>query len=239
MVPCVGNFVPSGSRSRESRQVGSLSERGLDSAMMDQANVTTDTNGDAMAQRSEEALSVYRLMPSMSEYKGLNLNSDDVQRLMRWQRSGAETDRPTRLRAEWLGEQRWPKSEFPSGRAGAPVLSRRLVEGFGEGLAATGSLIPVDIVGSNGDEYFLYLVEQVVDVWTYAGRPSPRRWGEVKKAVYRPEGLPAQFPAFRLPQFPRAVQWIGWAAERLVEFTGDQIEPRLTWSQDPTAKSSS
>lgn len=205
--------------------------------MMDRADGTTDTDGDAMAQQAEQALSVYRLLPSMNEYQGLHLNSDDVQQLMRWQRSGAEADRPTRLRAEWLGERRWPKSEFPSGRAGAPLLSRGLVEGFGEGLQAAGSFIPVDIGGAKDDEYFLYLVEQVVDCLDLRRSSKPKKMGgEVKKAVYRPEALPAHLPAFRLPQFPRAVQWNGWAAERLVELTGDQIEARLTWSQDPSAK---
>ncbi|MFE1260124.1 hypothetical protein ACFW5X_06335 [Streptomyces albogriseolus] len=32
-----------------------------------------------------------------------------------------------------------------------------------------------------------------------------------------------------------AVQCNGWAAERLVELTGDQIEARLCWSENPTA----
>ncbi|MFC9113784.1 hypothetical protein ACFTWN_10620 [Streptomyces sp. NPDC057092] len=59
--------------------------------------------------------------------------------------------------------------------------------------------------------------------------------GEVTKAVYRADALPSHLPAFRLPQFPGAVQWNGWAAERLVELTGDQIEARLCWSGDPTA----
>ncbi|MCT7352239.1 hypothetical protein N4P33_08625 [Streptomyces sp. 15-116A] len=59
--------------------------------------------------------------------------------------------------------------------------------------------------------------------------------GEVKKAVFRPEALPGQLPAFRLPQFPRAVQWNGWAVERLIELTGDEIEARLLWSEGPAA----
>lgn len=74
-----------------------------------------------------------------------------------------DEDRPARLRAEWLGERRWQKSEFPTGYPGAPVLSRRVVETFGDELSAAGSLVPVEIAGAKNDEYFLYVVEQVVD----------------------------------------------------------------------------
>jgi hypothetical protein len=205
--------------------------------MMDQDEVITTTDGDAMADTAEKVLSVYRLLPSLSEYQGLHLESPDVVRLMRWQRGGAEAERPTRLRATWLGERNWSKSEFPSGRPGAPVLSRRLAESLGDGLAAAGSLVPVDIDAAKGDEYFLYVVEAVVDCLDLRRSSKPRKVdGEVKKAVFRPEALPTHLPAFRLPQFPGAVQWNGWAADMLVDLTGDQIERRLTWSEDPAAK---
>lgn len=201
------------------------------------ADATTNTDGDAMADEPGKSLSVYRLLPSLSEYQGLHLDSSDMIRLMRWQRSGAEGDRLTRLRAKWLGERRWSRSEFPSGRPGAPVLSRRLAEGLGEALEEAGSLVPVDIEGAKGDEYVLYLVEQVVDCLDPRRSSKPRKSdGEVKKAVFRPEALPAHLPAFRLPEFPRAIQWNGWAADRLRELTGDQIEARLLWSEDPAAK---
>jgi hypothetical protein len=104
-------------------------------------------------------------------------------------------------------------------------------------LSATGSLVPVEIVGAKSDEYFLYVVEQVVDCLDLRRSSKPkRRDGEVKRPVFRVEALPTQLSAFRLPQFPGAVHWNGWAAERLVDLTGDEIERRLLWSQDPTAK---
>ncbi|MFI1565069.1 hypothetical protein ACH4ZX_18790 [Streptomyces sp. NPDC020490] len=65
---------------------------------------------------------------------------------------------------------------------------------------------------------------------------KPKRSGEINKTVFRPEALPVHLAAFRPPQFPRAVQWSGWAADRLVEVTGDQVERRLIWSQNPAAK---
>ncbi|WP_330283135.1 hypothetical protein [Streptomyces sp. NBC_00588] len=183
-------------------------------------------------------LSVYRLLPSLSEYQGLHLERSDVVRLMRWQRGGAEADRLARLRATWLGERKWSKSEFPSGRAAAPVLSRRLAESMGEGLAAAGSLVPVEIdAAAKGDEYFLFVVEAVVDCLDLRRSSKPKKIdGEVKKAVFRPEALPSHLPAFRLPQFPGAVQWNGWAADLLADLTGDQIERRLIWSEDPAAR---
>ncbi|MFI6852253.1 hypothetical protein [Streptomyces sp. NPDC050416] len=182
-----------------------------------------------------ETLAVYRLLPSLGECQQLHLDSVGVRQLMRWQSADAEP--PALLSAEWMGERRWARSEFPSGRPGAPVLSRRLADGLGDALLSAGRLVPVDIKGGKGQEYFLYLVEQVVDCLDLRRSSKPKRLdGEVKKPVYRVEALPTNLPAFRLPQFPGAVQWNGWAADRLVDLTGDQIEKRLTWSQDPAAK---
>lgn len=189
-----------------------------------------------MADLPAEGLSVYRLLPSLSDYRVLSLNSSDSQRLMRWQRTGAEADLPARLRAEWMGERRWPKGDFPSGYPGAPILSRRVVDRFGDGLLASGGLVPIDIEGAKGDEYHLLLVEEVVDCLDLRRSSKPKKAnGEVRKAVFRADALPVDLPAFRLPQFPRAVQWNGWAVERLIDLTGDEIEARLLWSEDPAA----
>jgi len=209
----------------------------MDGTLTDDTEVTMKTADDVMADAPEKALSVYRLLPSLSEYQTLHLNNFDAVQLMRWQRAGSESDRPIRLRAEWVGEKGWSKSEFPTGYPGAPVLSRRLAESFEDDLLTAGSLVAVEIDGGKHDEYFLYLVNQMVDCLDLRRSSKPKKMdGEIKKAVYHPDALPKHLPAFRLPQFPTAVQWNGWAAERLVELTGDQIEARLTWSQDPTAK---
>lgn len=179
---------------------------------------------------------MYRLLPGLSDHQALSFNSSDVQRIMRWHRTGAETDRPARLRAAWMEEKGWPKGDFPSGYPSAPVVSLRIVEQFGDGLLASGSLVPVDIDGAKEDEYYLLLVEQVVDCLDLRRSSKPKKAsGEVKKAVFRADALPVGLPAFRLPQFPRAVQWNGWAVERLTGLTGDEIEARLLWSEDPAA----
>ncbi|WP_406725742.1 hypothetical protein WJ438_15250 [Streptomyces sp. GD-15H] len=87
---------------------------------------------------------MYWLLPSLSDYRVLHLNNFDWQRLMRWQRTSAEANWLTRLRAEWRGERGWPKGGFPSGYSGASVLSRRIIDQFGEELLASGSLVSVD-----------------------------------------------------------------------------------------------
>lgn len=203
--------------------------------MMGSADATTNTDGDAMSDVPQRSLAVYRLLPSLSDYETLRLDGADQSRLMRWQRSGDEADRPTGLRAEWMDDSA-SRSEFPSGSPGAPVLSRRLAEGFGDELLSAGSLVPVEIRNGKSDDYVLYLVDQVVDCLDLHRSSKPKRNGEIKKPVYRPEALPTRLPAFRLPQFPRAVQWNGWAVDRLLDLTEDQIEARLTWSEEPATK---
>lgn len=92
-----------------------------------------------MAGTSTEKLSVYRLLPGLSDHQALSFNSSDVQRIMRWHRTGAEMDRPARLRAAWMEEKGWPKGDFPSGYPSAPVVSLRIVEQFGDGLRQSGA----------------------------------------------------------------------------------------------------
>lgn len=193
--------------------------------------------GDPMTEAPETSPAVYRLLPKLAEYQQLTPDGGDLRRLKRWQRLGAEEDRPVRFRTEWAGKRNWPKGDFPSGYPGAPILSRRLVDRFGaDALRTAGSLMPVETDDATKDEHYLLLVDQVIDCLDLRRSSKPKKLnGEVTKAVYRADALPSHLPAFRLPQFPGAVQWNGWAAERLVELTDDQIEARLCWSGDPTA----
>lgn len=105
--------------------------------MMRSADATTNTDGDATSDVPQGNPAVYRLLPSLSDYETLRLDGADQSRLMRWQRSGDDADRPTGLRAEWMDDSA-PRSEFPSGSPGAPVLGRRLAEGCGEELLSAG-----------------------------------------------------------------------------------------------------
>ncbi|MER6269014.1 hypothetical protein [Streptomyces sp900105755] len=66
-----------------------------------------------MSDVPQRNLAVYRLLPSLSDYETLRLDGSDQSRLMRWQRSGDDSDRPTGLRAEWMDDSA-PRSESPA-----------------------------------------------------------------------------------------------------------------------------
>jgi hypothetical protein len=60
-------------------------------------------------------------------------------------------------------------------------------------LAASSSLVPVDIdAAAKDDEYFLFVVQAVVDCLDLRRSPKPKKIdGEVEKAVFRPLALPS------------------------------------------------
>ncbi|PBC62060.1 hypothetical protein BKI49_20970 [Streptomyces sp. Tue6028] len=176
-------------------------------------------------------LSLYRLLPSMREFQMLQF--DDVRvELMRWQLGGSTGMYPTELTAEWVGDPRWKKNEFPTGTPGSPVLSRRIADLLRDDLEKAGRLLPVRIEKA-ADEYLLYLVERVADCLDMERSSPPDQLGRVQRSVFRPEAVPVDVPAFRTTGFPTAVCWNGWAVERLTALLGDQLEVRLVWSEDP------
>ncbi|MFF4347723.1 hypothetical protein [Streptomyces sp. NPDC001530] len=177
-------------------------------------------------------LAVYRLLPSMREFQILQFGDLRVE-LMRWQLGGSTGPYPTELTAEWAGDPRWKKNEFPTGTPGSPVLSRRVADLLRSDLEGAGRLLPVRIEKAEADEYLLYLVERVADCLDMEKSSPPDRLGRVQKSVFRPDTLPADVPAFRSTGFPTAVCWNGWAVERLSALLGDQLETRLVWSEDP------
>lgn len=154
---------------------------------------------------------------------------------MRWQRTGDSADWPTGIRAEWDGDPRLRKTEFPSGYPGAPVFSRRIADVLKNDLSTAGSFVPVLIDDDETGEYFLYLVEEVVDCLDTRRSSKPKKAdGQIKNAVFRADVLPVSLPAFRVPEYRRGVYWNGWAVDRLRELIGDDLEARLVWSEDPT-----
>ncbi|MCZ4118207.1 hypothetical protein [Streptomyces sp. H39-S7] len=196
-----------------------------------------------MSDTTRAPLRAYRLLPSLGEFRTLYLSN--LLTLVRWQIAGSpEGNKPTGLSGEWaatdVGDPRVRPAEFPSGYPGAPVLSRRVADLLGDELCRAGSFEPLDIADGPGSipdagEYVLYLVRSIVDCLDTRRSSKPKRaGGEVKKAVFRPEAFPADLPAFRLPVFPTAVYWNGWAVDRLKELLGDDLEARLIWSEDPT-----
>ena len=188
-----------------------------------------------MSDMPYQPLSVCRLLPRIADdSRGLAFDYT-IRRLMRWQTTGSSSDYPTGIQADWLDEAGERKADFPSGYPGAPVLSRRLAELLGEEiLLRAGALLPLWIDGVEQDEHRLYVVEQVVDCVDLRRSSKPKRMnGEIKKAVFRPDAVPADLPAFRIPQFPTAVYWNGWAATELAGLLGEELEARLVWSEEP------
>ncbi|MDJ0346423.1 hypothetical protein QMK19_35605 [Streptomyces sp. H10-C2] len=195
-----------------------------------------------MSDATQAPLRAYRLLPGLGDFRTLHINN--LLKLMRWQTGGSpEGGRPTGFSAEWAatddGDPRVRPAEFPSGYPGAPVLSRRVADLLRDELCRAGSFEPLDIADGpdsilDAGEYVLYLVQSVVDCLDTRRSSKPKRsGGEVKKAVFRPEAFPADLPAWRLPEFPTAVYWNGWAVDRLKELLGDDLEARLIWSEDP------
>ncbi|WP_052850109.1 hypothetical protein [Streptomyces avicenniae] len=192
-----------------------------------------------MSETTREPLSVHRLLPGLlGDRATFGLDDRSLDRVIGWHLAGADAARPTAVSGSWYEGATEPKSEFPSGFPCAPMLSRRLVGLLGEGLAASGDLLPVDTgdpedVGDGA--YSLLLVTEVVDCLDARRSSAPRRaTGEIKKAVFRPEAVPTGLAAFRVPQYPEGVYWNGWAADLLTARLGDDLEDRLCWSEDPT-----
>jgi hypothetical protein len=187
----------------------------------------------SMTDTSRRPLALYRLLPALiDEMQTLRFDESLVE-LKRWQINGSPGEFSNPLRATWLGDEEY-KSEFPSGYSGAPVLSRRIADLLRADLMAAGSLLPLVIDGSDAEGYVLFVVESVVDCVDAERSSKPKEpTGEIQQAVFRADAVPVDLPAFRLPQFPTAVYWNGWAVERLTELVGKDLEARLAWSEDP------
>ncbi|MDX3231477.1 hypothetical protein [Streptomyces sp. ME19-01-6] len=163
------------------------------------------------------------------------LFGSSIRKVMRWQRTGAPADRPAAVRAEWDGDPRLRKTDFPSGYPGAPVFSRRVADLLKGDLSTAGSFVPVLFDDADAEEYFLYLVEEVVDCLDTRRSSKPKKaGGQIKNAVFHVDALPVHLPAFRVPEYQGGIYWNGWAVDRVRELLGDDLEVRLVWSEDPT-----
>lgn len=188
-----------------------------------------------MSNTDRAPLAVYRLLPSLGEFRMLGLDMSPGIQLARWTRSHSTADRPTSLSAHWIGEPEWRAAEFPSSSPYAPMLSRRIADLLQDDFLAAGSFLPVFVEGGTTAEYVLYLVEKIVDCLDTRRSSKPKKSGDpLKKAVFQAEALPSELPAFRIPDSPRAVYWNRWAVDRLSDLVGDDLEARLIWSEDPT-----
>ncbi|MGC0330111.1 hypothetical protein RKD23_003101 [Streptomyces sp. SAI-170] len=176
-------------------------------------------------------LSVYRLQPWFGDVRTL-LFGPSLTQVIRWL-IGSAAEPPGSVTAEWDGNPKLPESEFPSGYTGAPVLSRRVAESLGEDLGKAGRMLPVEVEGAEEGAYLLYAVGAVVDCVDVRRSSKPKKGGgPMKITVFRPDALPTDLPAFRVPESPGVVHWNGWAVERLAGLLGERLEARLVWSED-------
>ncbi|MBV1938360.1 hypothetical protein KUF83_17580 [Streptomyces sp. BV286] len=187
---------------------------------------------------TDKPVSVYRLLPSTGQFRTLSLEEYAHRKLIRWLRTGSPEDLPDELHAEWVGNPRLRPAEFPCGYPGAPVFSSRIVDSLQEGLRGAGKflrVVPEETGKGDGREYHLYAVDKVVDCVDARRSSKPKKGtGQMKTTFFRPDALPADLPAFRVPDHPGAVHWNGWAVDRLTELLGDDLEARLIWSEDPS-----
>ncbi|MFI1111392.1 hypothetical protein ACH4TU_26070 [Streptomyces physcomitrii] len=184
-------------------------------------------------QGSGDAVSLYRLLPGLERRNSrtLLLTEDSLDLLLGWQ-MGQEAP-PQRIAARWNGDPRTPECPYPVGSPSAPVLNERAVAALGQTLGTAGRLVPVDIAGGASEAYSLYLVEAVADCLDEELSTPPNALKEIERPVFRPSAVPVDLPAFRIPQSPVYVHWNAWAARRLREAVGPEVEVRLVWSADP------
>jgi hypothetical protein len=178
---------------------------------------------------------VCRLLPSVSEARGefrvLTIGGE-LTRVIRWMLSGSPEDYPRGIAAEWVGEPDWRPVEFSPGPDEAPILGRRVADRFRGDFEASGSLLPLTIDGKESEEWFLFLVEQVVDCLDTSESSEPEWDGVIRKSVFRPDAVPTHLPAFRVPQ-STSIYWSEWAADRLRKLAAPDVEARLIWAEDP------
>ncbi|WP_089099436.1 hypothetical protein [Streptomyces hyaluromycini] len=179
---------------------------------------------------------VYRLLAGTRSLRTLRLG-DSLIDLKRRQFQGPQVALQDSFEAEWTGDPKARKVDFASDYPGAPMLSRGLVDRVGqERLERAGRLVPVRTPGPEPDDYALYVVEPLVDCVDTRRSAQPKKaTGEMRKTIFRPEAVPAELPAFRVPQFPVGVCWTGWMRDLLDEILGGDLEARLLWSPEPSA----
>ncbi|WP_222854069.1 hypothetical protein [Fodinicola acaciae] len=180
--------------------------------------------------------SVCRLLTGMSRHRGdyrtLTIGGE-LTRILRWQLSGSPDDYPRDINAEWVGDPAARPVEFAPGPGDVPVVGSRVADAFRAAFEASGSLLPLHIDGVESTEWSVFLVEQVVDCLDTEKSSAPEWDGVIRKGVFRADAVPVDLPAFRVPS-STSVFWNGWAADRLCELAGVDVEVRLVWSDDPT-----
>ncbi|WP_330460318.1 hypothetical protein OIB37_27680 [Streptomyces sp. NBC_00820] len=160
----------------------------------------------------------------------------DALPVIRWEMDGSSHPPPGEVDADWHGDPRRKVSDYPSGHAVVPVLSRRLAEETRRRFEAFGNYIPVRVPEVREGAYLAYIPSVVADCLDRDASSPPSAVGEIEHAEFVPEGLPHDAPCFRLTDNRTYVYWNGWAARLIQSIAGpENVELRLVWSSDPGA----
>ncbi|MEU6406724.1 hypothetical protein [Streptomyces sp. NPDC046985] len=188
-----------------------------------------------MTSETGRTAGVFRITPSFGDhYKGLLV---DALPLIRWEMDGSAHPLPGELNADWHGNPGGRVSDYPSGHAVVPVLSRRLAEETFERFHAFGHYIPVHVSDARDGDYRAYVPSVVADCLDRKASSPPTEVGEIEHAEFIPEELPHDAPCFRLTDNRTYVYWNGWAARLIQSLAGpENVELRLVWSSDPNAE---
>ncbi|GAB3432790.1 hypothetical protein GCM10027569_81740 [Flindersiella endophytica] len=166
------------------------------------------------------------------DYRVLTIGGE-LTKVIRWQLSGSPDDYPSVINAEWAGGPDQRLVDVGVGADEAPIFSRRIVDLFRGDFEAAGSLLPLHVDGIESEDWFLFLVEQVVDCLDVERSSEPEWDGVIRKTVFRADAVPNNLPAFRMPQSTK-IHWNGWAAHRMTKLGSRDVEARLIWTDDPT-----
>lgn len=179
---------------------------------------------------------VYRLLIGVNEkrddYRSLTVDTDDLTEVARWQLSASTEPFQKPLHAEWVGDPSWRPVEFSAGSTG-PIVGSAIAEKFRADFEAAGTLHPLHIDGEESKEWFIFLVEKVVDCLDVDRSSEPEWNGTIRHSVFRADAVPVDLPAFRVPQSPHNICWNGWMVDRLMKLVALDVDARLIWSEDP------
>ncbi|MFF1595694.1 hypothetical protein ACFVY0_48010, partial [Streptomyces sp. NPDC058286] len=147
---------------------------------------------------TEATLDVFRITSDFDDhYKGLLV---DALPLIQWEIDTSARPRPDTPVAEWHGNPGGTVSNYPSGHAVAPVLSRKLADETRAAFQPFGTYIPVQVPDGGPDDFCAYIPNVVADCLDHETSSAPAATGEIERAMFAPDRIPTDAPCFRLTE---------------------------------------
>ncbi|WP_330460315.1 hypothetical protein OIB37_27665 [Streptomyces sp. NBC_00820] len=187
-----------------------------------------------MTQHTAAPIEVFRIVPRFHDsFKGVLLEDDQI---LRWELDEQAAPLPAGIPGSLDVDLGGTPADYPTADPACPVLSAALLQAVRDRFSGTGHFIPVTIPGLATGTCTAYVPTTVSDCLDRIDSSAPEATGKVRRAVFHPDRVPLQVPAFRLLENKTYVYWNAWAA-RLIESSAapGSVELRLAWSSDPTA----